>query len=96
MRWRISKERAVQEIAHPNGNYSFTTVGFSSRASRNQSWSLSACTSFKTKKEIVMPGGGVEPPRAEARRILRPSTVTPKPRFLFNLQQLAKFRRCVR
>ena len=30
------------------------------------------CRPFKTKEESLVPGGGVEPPRAEARRILSP------------------------
>src|SRR5271157_428539 len=38
----------------------------------------------------LVPGGGIEPPRAEARRILRPSTAIPKPLIFSHLQRLAK------
>jgi len=38
----------------------------------------------------VVPGGGVEPPRPEGRRILRPSALTPKPLLSYELQRLAE------
>jgi hypothetical protein len=44
----------------------------------------------------VVPGGGVEPPRPEGRRILRPSTLTPKPLYSYELQRLAEIARRVR
>src|ERR1700733_2868176 len=39
--------------------------------------------SFKTKRKVVVPGGGVEPPRAEARRILSPLRLPVPPSRLF-------------
>jgi hypothetical protein len=43
----------------------------------------------------MVPGGGVEPPRPEGRRILRPFALTPKPLLSYKLQRLAEMARCV-
>ena len=51
---------------------------------------------YSKESEILVPGGGVEPPRAGARRILSRIAATPKPPLFQQLQGLRKSGRCAR
>ena len=84
-RWLGSRREQDPRYCTPSGDtlgrsraqasknyYTSTTVDSSPHVAHSKKIPATHCRSLKTKRRSLVPGGGVEPPRAEARRILSP------------------------
>ena len=87
-------ESAVRWIKSALGEPQSTSVNITLHHVKGEDVGIPAASRNKKvakrnhRSNLLVPGGGVEPPRAEARRILRPSTPRPKPRICLYLQRL--------